>query len=1788
MSTPETTITLQIDGSTAQAETVAGWNAEVFVLDGAARGRETALPHIDLPADAVLELELANGTRILVAADEAQRYLGSAVGRGDDLPEVIRVGQALRLSGPRLPAGVSREGLGAWILKGLRVFRQGPAGMTALIAAGSFQDAQLEHRNGLYRCATERWELSAVDKLPAAAEPTLVFLHGTASSSAGSFGALWENTTYREQLVTTYNARIYAFEHRSMTESPITNALDLVKTLPKDARLHLVSHSRGGMIGELLARANRIDQEPFTKSEIDRFLQHARHIDRKGFDAFADQLHELNQELRSRTIRVERFVRVACPARGTTLLAGKLDRWASVLFNLMGKGLDLGTKALPALAPVAKGYDLLQNFVLAVVRERKDAQILPGLEAMMPDSPLVALLNAPDVQINPPLHILAGDFKGDGLLPWLGDCLSEVYYGSETDLVVNTPSMSGGAPRVQGIRQKPLSGPQVHHLNYFKREESANALLKALKGDDSEFTLLDGPSQAVISRGGREIKRKDNAPIVFLLPGIMGSHIQVGTNRIWFEPFSMCTGGIKNLKINAQGKISADGWMDRNYEKLARYLADTHEVRPFAYDWRLSIVDAARQFGKELDRAMTDAKERGKPVRIVAHSMGGLVARLAMKDRWTAFKALPGSRLLQLGTPNRGSHSIAAVLIARDDFVQTIERWFDWRHNMREFLDIVSEFPGVLELLPWPDQTGLAIDGVDYFDEQTWKTWHAQDTDPRKETSWGPPRQAPLTAARAAIDTLRKADLEPECTLYVAGHAPTPIEVRSKNGQIEIGWIDEGDGRVPWKTGIPAGVPVWYADAVHGDLAGHEQAFEAYRELIENGTTRLLSHTPAGARGDTVPVFRTRSLTSNVLYPSADEVLAAATGGARPGRRPRAEGEAPAIIEVIHGSLASAESPILIGSYAGDTLRGSAKFLNDRLCGRLERAYTIGRYPCRTVDAMVFRQADPANKPAGAIVVGLGPVGDLLPGTLTQALSHGLLEYARICEQQSDAEPCRPERLDVSALLVGTGFTGLTVEAGTRCLLDALRRTNRTLRQANLKTRIGRITVFEEMESRAIIAVQTLRDLITESRFSGVATFDGRLRDGQGGYCGRSFSGVGQPGLYRVHVAAEGGALRFTVVTDRARNVVSAEPNQRQAVDGLIRSATRSTNDQPGLSRALFELLVPNSMKEIVADLRTLMLSVDPEAATYPWELMRDTDQMGEPPLAARVELIRQLASTHGRGRVQSVQNKRVFIVGDTQSGMIELPGARAEAKAVADCFDANSYEVDDHYGAGAIEVFDALFNGHYQAIHLAGHGVVKDKKTGLTGMVLGPETFLTSAQISKLRRVPEFVFINCCHLGSMEKDAETRWGQLAANLATEFIEMGCKAVIAAGWAVDDLAASTFARTFYERMFSGKRFAEAIRIARAETHRLHPSTNTWGAFQAYGDDRYRFPDVGAEDRVAQEYVHPSHLLADLNMLNARLKDATKTEKKEYYRAKITAIEDAARGTDFQHAGVREGLAMAWAELDDRKRAIGHYRAALVFEDAGLSLHALEQLANLEIRQGAKLLESKSADEQKSGDAYLQAGRDRLDLLNKIGPTIERLSLLGSYWKRRTQSVLAQCEEDDLLDVTPYITEWLTKMEHAYWQAAELSYTKTGSWDYYPLLNALEGAILSASWGDRGPLDQHTGHLPDLLAAAAENGRRRFADKREFFHALAEVEVERVNAWWACYDAQHTQENITDPTVLHQLIARYCDLFRRMGSTGEHDSVINQLHFVVALLPADKQSTEVKEALLRLIEGIKKA
>lgn len=226
-------------------------------------------------------------------------------------------------------------------------------------------------------------------------KPALLFLHGTASSTSGSFGGLWNagpDVPIR-RLFAHYEGRVLALQHRTLTESPIENAAfvaeRLFEILGGNAEIHLVSHSRGGLVGELLARSMRVGGAPFTNDELTLFRDLTRERDRVA-------INKLNRILQDARFRVTRFVRVGCPARGTTLADRRLDRYFSILVNVVGMIPSL--KANPI-------YDGLTSLLAGVLKQRTKPEDLPGLEAQMPGSPIVRLLNRPGVSTAADLHV---------------------------------------------------------------------------------------------------------------------------------------------------------------------------------------------------------------------------------------------------------------------------------------------------------------------------------------------------------------------------------------------------------------------------------------------------------------------------------------------------------------------------------------------------------------------------------------------------------------------------------------------------------------------------------------------------------------------------------------------------------------------------------------------------------------------------------------------------------------------------------------------------------------------------------------------------------------------------------------------------------------------------------------------------------------------------------------------------------------------------------------------------------------------------------------------------------------------------------------------------------------------------------------------------------------------------------------------------------------------------------------------------------------------------------------
>ena len=103
-------------------------------------------------------------------------------------------------------------------------------------------------------------------------------------------------------------------------------------------------------------------------------------------------------------------------------------------------------------------------------------------------------------------------------------------------------------------------------------------------------------------------------------------------------------------------------------------------------------------------------------------------------------------------------------------------------------------------------------------------------------------------------------------------------------------------------------------------------------------------------------------------------------------------------------------------------------------------------------------------------------------------------------------------------------------------------------------------------------------------------------------------------------------------------------------------------------------------------------------------------------------------------------------------------------------------------------------------------------------------------------------MFVNCCHLASGDANQLLNYDRasFASGVAGALIEIGVRCVVAAGWAVDDDAASVFAEAFYSALLRKKRFIDAVDEAREAAYDRSRHLNTWAAYQCYGDPDWVF------------------------------------------------------------------------------------------------------------------------------------------------------------------------------------------------------------------------------------------------------------------------------------------------------------------------------------------------------------
>ncbi|MGZ5583510.1 MAG: CHAT domain-containing protein [Usitatibacter sp.] len=582
---------------------------------------------------------------------------------------------------------------------------------------------------------------------------------------------------------------------------------------------------------------------------------------------------------------------------------------------------------------------------------------------------------------------------------------------------------------------------------------------------------LGKPAVERMMRSVRSVSRGFRGRVV-VIHGIMGGKLATrdasgDEDLVWLFYPRLFTGRIEDFELDENGNnakpgidVLSCGLLDE-YLPLVTELDGTWQVLPFAFDWRLDIGRSAAK----LDDAIREWAGK-EPVHIVAHSMGGLVARRFIQDHADTWKAMAdpdglrsGGRLVMLGTPNRGSFAIPFVLTGEEKTVKMLEK-FDVKHNMNQLLAIIDTFVGSYQMMPSP-KLSFGDDRAKLYKAATWGS--------------NPVTQKLLDAGRAFQEKLDEV-IDPDRLVYVAGYdQPTPYRIQVEGpGQFRYQQTQDGDGRVPHELGRLPGVATFYIKESHGDLPSNERVLAGIHELLQSGTTSALetsvpqaraapsrewldagtiSPMPpevtaligagAGARGG-APVLRG---TQTILESALVESFVGARGsraefqpsGAQPREAPRTSAKGrPVEIEVMWGDICQADGDI----YAAGHYQGVSPQFGELSLDRMVSGIPIGEEPGNrklVITTLTRRGMIRASvgdveffpwAGAGRKTVAIAGMG--YPGTFARN------ELQRLARSLTQAVAVLPGVKTVNTLLIGSGAGNLNVATALDAMLAGM------------------------------------------------------------------------------------------------------------------------------------------------------------------------------------------------------------------------------------------------------------------------------------------------------------------------------------------------------------------------------------------------------------------------------------------------------------------------------------------------------------------------------------------------------------------------------------------------------------------------------------------------------------------------------------------------------------------------------------------------------------------------------
>lgn len=922
--------------------------------------------------------------------------------------------------------------------------------------------------------------------------------------------------------------------------------------------------------------------------------------------------------------------------------------------------------------------------------------------------------------------------------------------------------------------------------------------------------------------------------LVYVLPGLMGSRLgtrgRVLDDVLWLDLVELAAGHLTRLALPRGRDLAALGVMLLNALKLKLSLQVAgFDARFHAYDWRLGVEPLADGLNARL------AEENANDAMLVGHSLGGVVARIALARDPERIR-----RVVQLGAPNAGS--FAPVLALRGVY-PTVRKLaaLDLRHDAEDLARIVFRtLPALHELLPDAARTG----GADLFDPANWP-----DDDLR-------PATALLGDAAGARSRWPGGDAR--CLHVVGVGRETVTRAELRGAKFEFRLTSDGDGTVPRVLAEMPGARHWYVRETHGGLPNNGKVISAVVDLLRRGTTDRLAPAPPGraravrtVKESTLRRVAPHKVRLQDLSPDAcrrllEPVVSPEFHGRVPKSalrpvRPSSLGAAarrPIEIRLTRRDIADANARALVlGVFRNIDPSGAATSVDRRLGGAI-RELTLRRMFAGQL-GQVFILPSPHEASIAELVVlaGLGDFDEFGSDAVAFVAENVIRTFARLRVP------------DFATVLFGTG-SGLPVVAA---LEQQLQGYFQGLRAADPEHVIRRIALCE-IDARKYSALSRALPR-TAARLAGedlaaVVDEEAQATTGQAGTAKRSArrTAVVDPAYLHVTLTDRGRrdyACRCSLLTAGSKaavlgGTVAVGRKELRDLLGEVGPDSPTSSDMARFGTSLSRLLLPATVRDGLVEVgrRPLVVVHDREASRVPWEVLRvgDTHPALEHGLSRRYASDSLTVASWREDR-RPGERPRVLVVTDPT---LDLPGAAREGTALRQSLLAYGVDVECLEGGDAsrTRLLQALGSGGFDILHFAGHAFFDPGDPGRSGLVCAGGEVLAGTDLDGIGGLPALVFFNACEAARVRRAGGGRSRRMlglrrSSSVAEAFLDGGVANFVGTHWPVGDEAAFAFATCCYERLLSGDRLGDAILAARRRVFAL--GSVDWADYVHYGN-----------------------------------------------------------------------------------------------------------------------------------------------------------------------------------------------------------------------------------------------------------------------------------------------------------------------------------------------------------------